>query len=46
MYKVVVQEHDCDTDVETGLTLGQAEDLLCRCCNEDVDAYIVEEYHG
>lgn len=30
--------------IETNLTESEAESVLCRCCNEDIDAYLVSPY--
>ena len=39
-YRVV---DDSGTVFGRDLSLFEAEVALCRCCNEDIEAYIVEE---
>lgn len=39
-YRVV---DDSGTVFDKDLSLFEAEAALCRCCNEDIEAYIVEE---
>ena len=42
LWCVVQGDETCDL-VESGLTLFEAEILLCRCCNAGMDAYLMTQ---